>query len=277
MTKLTQEKNKVRGPSPKVGHQYASTKRIKSTHEKMSSTITGFKRNRSEAYKLGGKTKNDNITCIKNITAKESCGFFSGNHRVPTCDLKKSLGEPMDGIKLISYMKEDAPYSLLSINDRDKIIYDNISDGKRSQHIKIHMVHSKFSPSPGCNPQHAHMACTVTLFNKFGHSVPGYHRCYVEFNKVIDYINKFHTQKKRYMFCAVEQESVGNMFYAHIPPVIQQQNTYMNTYPGMMQLSQMSQSSMNSMNMGYMYPPYMFQQNNQDINDDLTATTSNNK
>ena len=75
----------------------------------------------------------------------------------------------------------------------------------------------------------------------------------------------------------MEHESVGNMFYARIPPVIQQQNTYMNTYPGMMQLSQMSQSSMNSMNMGYMYPPYMFQQNNQDINDDLTATTTNKK
>jgi hypothetical protein len=175
VTKLKLEKNKVRGPSPKVGHQYAITKRIKSTHEKVSSTITGTTRNRSEAYKLGGKTKNDNITCIKNITAKESCGFCSGNHRVPTCDLKKSLGEPMNGIKLISYMKEDAPYSLLFINDRDKIIYENISDGKRIQYISIHMVHSKFSPSPGCNPQHAHMTCTVTLYNKFGHSVPSYH------------------------------------------------------------------------------------------------------
>ena len=99
----------------------------------------------------------------------------------------------------------------------------------------------------------------------------------MEFNKVIDYINKFHTKKKRYIFCAVEQENVGSMFYARIPPVIQQQNTYMNTYPGMMQLSQLSQSSMNYMNMGYMYSPYMFQQNNQDINDDLTATTSNKK
>ena len=70
MTKPTLEKNKVRGPSPKVGHQYASTKRIKSTHEKVSSTKTGTKRNRCVAYNLGGKMKNDNITCIKNITAK---------------------------------------------------------------------------------------------------------------------------------------------------------------------------------------------------------------
>ena len=101
VTKLTLEQNKVRGPTPKVGHQYAITKRIKSSHEKMTSTKTGTKSNRSVAYNLGGKMKNDNFTCIKNVTAKESCSFCSGNHQVPTLELKKSLGEPLDSIKVI--------------------------------------------------------------------------------------------------------------------------------------------------------------------------------
>ena len=35
VTKLTLEKNKIRDPTPKVGHQYASIKRIKFTHEKV--------------------------------------------------------------------------------------------------------------------------------------------------------------------------------------------------------------------------------------------------
>ena len=129
---------------------------------------------------------------------KKTCSFCGGNHVISQCNIKSNLGKEWSGIELRKYLLLDAPYSILDHQDMNSIINDDIDCSRMSQHIKVHLLHSKTHPSLLNNPSENDMATTVTLYQKDGYPILGLERCIVSLNVLLAYILKHQSNSKRF-------------------------------------------------------------------------------
>ena len=109
-------------------------------------------------------------------------------------------------------MLTTAPFTLLHIKDRDKIISTDICAKNGSKHLVIHTLHCKVLSPCLTRPSKEEMVVTITLLNDFVTPIPGYTRFLVNLVFVIDYIYKHNGTAKSFLFSKLEEESVGDTF-----------------------------------------------------------------
>ena len=194
-------------PSKPLSQHLGNNGRLKPTVEKQ----------RNSCHAISNSTSNRNIRphsilCSTNKSPQRYKFCKSEDYIVSNCPLKESYGPALKGRDVVGFLLTKAPFSLLHIIYRDKIISTDICAKNGSKHIVIHTLNCKVLIPCLTRPSKEEMVVTITLLNDFGTPIPGYTRCLVDMNLVLDYIYKHNETAKKFVFSKLEEESFGGTF-----------------------------------------------------------------